>query len=409
MIEKVAKKLKEKGKEVEEWFNKQKENAVLPIYSSFDIRNAGYKAAVVDSNAFPSGFNNICPESYPFASKAIRSFVDKNFSNIKKVGIVAELTTNPYYYDHIAVLKRLFENAGYSVHIGTLETTKENKVSSFSMGEISIDQFQKMGKKLFLENFTPELLILNDDLSSSDTSLLRETEQFIAPKLELGWFQRKKHNHFRIKNKLVLEVSKLLGIDRWQIGSYFEFVDGVDFKEKKNFDEIAEKIDICIKQIQGKYDEYGIKDEPFVFVKGSSSTYGMNVIPFHSGDEFLRISSRQRSKMRKSKGGKEVTEVMIQEGVVTKDKVEGKIAEPVVYCIGDSAIGGFFRAHGERTEKESLSAKGMFFSSDLFCPTVRKELLKFKENAVLFEKICVYKFLARLGVLAIGKELEELR
>ena len=39
-----------------------KENIPLPIYGSFDIRDAGWKAVVVDSNAFPAGFNNLDPK-----------------------------------------------------------------------------------------------------------------------------------------------------------------------------------------------------------------------------------------------------------------------------------------------------------------------------------------------------------
>ena len=43
------------------WFSKKAENLSYPIYSSYDIRDSGYKISNVDANIFPAGFNNICP------------------------------------------------------------------------------------------------------------------------------------------------------------------------------------------------------------------------------------------------------------------------------------------------------------------------------------------------------------
>ena len=226
--------------------------------------------------------------------------------------------------------------------------------------------------------------------------------------MNLGWFQRRKQKHFAIKNKLIKEISQILDIDRWWIGAYFEFAEDVNFKEKKNFDAVAEKIDSVLSQVQSKYDEYGIKEKPFVFIKGSFSTYGMNAIPFNSADEFLSMNSNQRKKMHRAKGGIKVSEVMIQEGVITRDIVHGKIAEPVVYCIGRAAIGGFFRMHSERSERENLNTRGMTFAPHLFCPMLLDNCSKIKKSNITKDKITVYKFLTRLGVLAIGKELEDL-
>lgn len=409
MIEELSKKLEEKRSELEDWFNGIKKGLDIPVYSSFDLRNSSYKTVVIDSNAFPSGFNNICDDSYPIMKSALASFISERYPNTKTIGIISELTNNKYYYDNIMEIKRIFEISGFDVRIGSIEKPENNKIQSFSKGQLEIGQFTKKGDKLALNDFVPDLIVSDNDFSSTDTSIFKGISQPVTPDFNLGWFKRKKHNHFRVKNELIKDISKMLEIDRWLIGAYYEYAEEVNFREKKNFGVIAEKIDACISQIKGKYDEYGIKDKPFVFVKGSASTYGMNIIPFHSGHEFLQINSRQRAKMNKSKGGGEVSEVLIQEGVITKDVVDNKVAEPVVYCIGDKTIGGFFRTNQEKTETENLNAKGMAFASNLFCPSAFSEKKVFEGSNINSEKIKVYAFLARLGVVAIAKELEELK
>ena len=46
---------------IESWFRNTWREVRVPFYASVDIRNAGYKIAPVDTNLFPSGFNNLNP------------------------------------------------------------------------------------------------------------------------------------------------------------------------------------------------------------------------------------------------------------------------------------------------------------------------------------------------------------
>jgi len=406
MIHRVYQKIVKFNEEIEAWFQ-EKESKTIPFYSSFDIRNAGYKAVVIDSNVFPSGFNNLCSECYPDLSKIVKSFIDTNFSGTIKIGLISEYINNIYYYDNIARLKRIIKEAGYSVELGAIGLSVKITVTSFSEGDITLLPVKKHQNKLHFNGFTPDLIVLNDDLSSTDTSQLLNCSQYITPPVNVGWFNRKKHRHFTIKNELIKEISDIIQIDRWLIGAYFEYVENINFKEKKNFNVIAEKIDSVITQIRKKYNEYDINHDPFVFVKANSSTYGMNVIPFNSGEQFLQINSKQRVKMHKSKGGREVSDVIIQEGVITKDRINNQVSEPVLYCIGESPIGGFFRVNSRRTERENLNTKGMSFFPHLLCPMKADHLLSLGESNTKEEDIEVYKFLSRLGVLAISYEIED--
>ena len=44
---------------IERWFRLEWQEHTPPFYSSVDVRNAGFKAAPVDTNLFPGGFNNL--------------------------------------------------------------------------------------------------------------------------------------------------------------------------------------------------------------------------------------------------------------------------------------------------------------------------------------------------------------
>ena len=55
----------------------------------------------------------------------------------------------------------------------------------------------------------------------------------------------------------------------------------------------------------------------------------------------------------------EVSEVIIQEGVPTYERMNDAVAEPVVYMIDRYVVGGFYRVHAERGIDENLNAPGV--------------------------------------------------
>ena len=57
--------LEEKRDEITAWMAKKRGEIDVPIYGSVDIRDAGWKIAVVDANQFPAGFNNTSESDFP--------------------------------------------------------------------------------------------------------------------------------------------------------------------------------------------------------------------------------------------------------------------------------------------------------------------------------------------------------
>jgi glutamate--cysteine ligase len=105
------------------------------------------------------------------------------------------------------------------------------------------------------------------------------------------------------------------------------------------------------------------------------------------------------------KEGLEVHDVIVQEGVYTRESVEGGIAEPVVYMVDRYVVGGFYRVHASRGRDENLNAPGMHFvplpfASSCNLPEPRGE----PDSAP--NRFYAYGVVARLALVAAAVELE---
>ena len=94
MLEYLHDYLKEGSEKIASWYRAkvkslEEENISLPIFSSFDFRDSGYKASIVDSNVFPSGFNNLDLESQLYASTRFSNYLS-SISPEKNVLIISE-------------------------------------------------------------------------------------------------------------------------------------------------------------------------------------------------------------------------------------------------------------------------------------------------------------------------------
>src|SRR6186713_1641413 len=120
----LAKKIRAKQSEICDWYRKHAENAPPPFYCSVDLRDSGYKIVPVDSNLYPAGFNNICPEDNRTAAPIFRAQLEavasqRGLEAPKRILIIPELhTQNGYYIENLFYLRQIVENAGFEVRVG---------------------------------------------------------------------------------------------------------------------------------------------------------------------------------------------------------------------------------------------------------------------------------------------------
>ena len=68
-----------------DWFSAKADALSYPIYSSYDIRDAGYKITNVDANIYPAGFNNICPTDKETAAGIMTNYIAKHYGTVKNI------------------------------------------------------------------------------------------------------------------------------------------------------------------------------------------------------------------------------------------------------------------------------------------------------------------------------------
>lgn len=406
--------LRSKWKEVEEWFSSRilegNEGRPLkvPIYCSVDLRNAGYKLAPVDTNVYPAGFNNLCILYNEECVISFKNYIEQRYEEVRKILIIAEAhTRNKFYIENVRSIMRMLTKDGFEVRAGIIGggLWKDFIEMEGIQGALTVYRIFREGDVLRTIDFVPDLLINNNDFSEGIPQEVIGTAQPIDPSPQLSWASRRKHRHFEFLKMLMEDFSRLLGIDTWLLYPCTSVVKDVDFGEMSGVDKIAYAIDEMLERLVIKHAEYGVKDTPFVFVKSNYGTYGLAVMTALSGKDFLEKIKKERKKMIKGKGGVKVTEVIVQEGVPTADFHEGCPVEPVIYLIGGNPVGGFYRVHCERTERENLNVPGMTFSTICFHQLENKKPA-FVDIASCSDAVMmrVWGTLGRLASLAVGYE-----
>jgi glutamate--cysteine ligase len=273
-------------------------------------------------------------------------------------------TRNLAYLENLAALLSLFEAIGVEAQLGSLiaQAGQPILLEAPSGRKLTEYPITRNGDRLLLENgFSPDLIIINNDMTSGSPELLQGLRQPVAPPLGMGWHRRRKSAHFAAYRKLVDEFGAQFSIDSWLLCAEFHQCGLVDFKESTGLDCVAHGIETVLARVREKYRQYGIKDEPYVFVKADSGTYGMGIMTVRAPEEILELNKKARNKMQVIKEGTRNSEVILQEGIPTIDRIGGKVAEPMVYMIDGIPAGGMYRVNGERDALSNLNAAGMEF------------------------------------------------
>lgn len=403
---KLEKHILDQSVKIESWFREIWQKSTPLLTSSVDLRNSGFKIAAVDTNIFPAGFNNLNQEFYPLCIQAIQSVLYEHYPECQKILIIPENhTRNLYYYQSVSTLADIVQRAGYEVIVGSLLAQAPTTLNLPENQTLTLHPLQRHGDKIVSGNFTPCLVILNNDLSEGIPELFNGISQPIEPPPGLGWSFRSKTDHFTYYNEVCTAFAKLINIDVWQISPLFLDCGEIDFIQREGIDCLIQKTQILLSQIQNKYNEYHIDHKPFVVIKADAGTYGMAVMPIHDPQELKNLNRKQRIQMSTRKGGQSVNRVMIQEGVYTFETVglDQSVAEPVVYMIGPHVVGGFYRVHKTRNVFENLNSPGMHFEKLAFAQCCNNPDNRLNEHHVQ-NQFYVYSVIARLALLATSKE-----
>lgn len=385
---------------IEAWLAAEFSKTPPSFYSSVDLRHSGYKIAPVDTNLFPAGFNNLNESAIKRASEQVKKHLDHYFPQAKRILLIPEEhTRNLFYLDNITTLKHILEQAGKEVALGFINASEPQFTLTSASGTVlSLAAIENNNGSLIAKGgFVADLIVLNNDLTTGIPPVLQGISQPVIPSPWRGWHKRRKSTHFTAYNTLARQLGEQFHFDPWLISTIFHQCGTINFKEAKGVECVALGVDKVIHQLRQKYEEYGITEKPYVFIKADRGTYGMGIMTAHSGEELYAMNKKIRKKMEVVKGGTSNTEVIIQEGIPTIDTIDGKVAEPFIYSIGDTPVGCIYRINQSRDAYENLNASGMTFEQSV-CE---------EESDAAKEKPCkrgVFNLVARLAALAAVRE-----
>ena len=158
-----------KRQEITEWMEKKRAEVPIPIYGSVDVRDAGWKIAVVDANHFPAGFNNVAPEDEQHLSALLKNHINRRDEKCRWVHLYPEShTRNAAYVENLKTLQRLIEQAGFRCTVGSPELADHGSLAGIS-GPLNLDivslQLVNDEESIVVNGEQPDLILLNNDLT----------------------------------------------------------------------------------------------------------------------------------------------------------------------------------------------------------------------------------------------------
>lgn len=388
--------IEEKHDEIQAWFENKRAMHPRPIYGSVDVRDAGWKVGVVDANHFPAGFNNIDASDRPHLAALLRNHILRQHPDCSWVHLYPEShTRNPAYVENVRSIQLMIELAGFHCTVGSVELSDIGFLNGIN-GPLKLSKVEVEGgtETMYVNDAIPCLILLNNDLT--EQILPPITKQQITPSPKMGWYRRKKSEHYLCLQPLVHEMADLLEIDPWHLLPAWFVSENKCLDEDACKIKLAKDIDDFLDQIRSKYNDYGIDRKPMAVIKNDSGTYGLGVLVVESGQELLQLSNRKLNKLRYAKGGAKVENFLIQEGIPTQlFTSQNTPTEPVGYLVDGDAASWFYRMNPKKSDMDNLNSPSAEFKP-------RSEM----EEHITKHADTWHTLVAELSMIAMGIELQ---
>jgi glutamate--cysteine ligase len=306
----------------------------------------------------------------------------------------------------------VFNMAGLNVRLGCIspDVTEAFTVNLPDGDSVTLEPVIRGPRRLGLKDFDPCTILLNNDLSAGVPGILEDLhEQYLLPPLHAGWSTRRRSHHFKAYEEVAKRFAKLLGMDHWLINPAFVLCPGVNPTEPAGLEALQAQVDTVLTKTRRKYKEYGINEKPFVVIRADSASHGLGSWTVRDAkelDELSRTGHAHAAHLPLLKPGLVSADLMVQEGVLTNERINDAVAEPVVYMMDRYVVGGFYRVHAERGADENLNAPGSRFVPLAFDQSAHLPQPGMKPGASAPNRFYMYGVIGRLAMLAASYELE---
>ena len=402
---------------IERWFRLEWMEHTPPIYCAVDVRNAGFKLAPVAADPFPGGWQHLADSMMPLAAQAAQAAIEKICPEARNLLIVPE--NGEPSADYLAGLERLrdiFRMAGLNVRYGSIDPAIASAASyAAADGElITFEAAQRSTHRLELERFNPCTILLNNRLNAGAPGILEELhEQYLLPPLQAGGSVRRKSVFHQCYDEVCKRFGKLIGIDAWLLNPLTASTGPIELHTPQGMDKLCASVDALLAKVRRKYKEYGIQEKPFAVVKADLGASAMQPITVRDARDLAALPApkpasrpaKGRGKARAA-GAPGPAAYIVQEGVLTQERLDSAAAEPVIYTIDRYVVGGFYRLNAERGSGEVLdtpaaSQRPLALSGGNHLPRPGM-----KPGASAPNRFYMYGVAARLALVAVSYEME---
>ncbi len=393
---------------IERWFRLEWMEHTPPFYSSVDVRNAGFKLAPVDTDLYPRGWNNLTASMLPLAVQAAMAAIEKICPEARNLLIIPENDVrSTFYLANLAQMRRIFHMAGLNVRLGSINPDlKKATTLKLPDGEtLTLEPVIRTKGRVGVKDFDPCTILLNNDLVAGVPGILEDlNEQFLLPPLHASWSTRRRSTHFKTYEEVAKRFGKLIGVDPWLINPMFDRCGGVDLGTQDGVEALQARVDTLLSKVKKKYKEYGIKEKPFVVVKADNLGGSAGLMSVRDAKDVPALAKKACAVAGNPFHG--VQELILQEGVLTLERMNDAVAEPVVYMMDRYVVGGFYRIHAERGIDEDLNAPGSSFVPLAFDQSTHLPQPGVRPGASAPNRFYMYGVIGRLAMLAASYELE---
>jgi glutamate--cysteine ligase len=393
---------------IERWFRLEWMEHTPAFYASVDIRNAGFKLAPVETDLFPSAWHNLTAPMLPLAVQAAMAAIEKICPEARNLLIVPESKDrSTAYLSNLAQLRRVFRMAGLNVRIGSISADlKKATTIDLPGGEsITLEPVVRSKGRLGVKDFDPCTILLNTDLVAGVPGILEDIhEQYLLPPLHASWATRRKSTHLKCYEDLAKRFGKLIGVDSWLINPMVERCETLNLDVPQGREALLHHVDQMLQKTRKKYKEYGIKEKSFVVVKADNSSAGFGPLTVRDIRDLEALLNDPAAAQAAQICG--THELIVQEGVQTRERMNDAVAEPVVYLMDRYVVGGFYRVHAGQGADEMFTATGSSFVPLAFADSTHLPQPGLRPGASAPNRFYMYGVVARLAMLAASYELE---
>ncbi|HJN55705.1 MAG TPA: glutamate--cysteine ligase, partial [Candidatus Poseidoniales archaeon] len=274
--------------------------------------------------------------------------------DVERVCLVPEsLTRNSAYVQNVITLQSLLAGTGRSVLLAVPEVELAGQEFSAVDGSVTYGLLTVEHGHPFVDGDPVDLCILNRDLTGGE--MLRLSSEYEAIPSVMGWHNRRKSIHQKLLEANVALFASNFGIDPWLLSPVWAFSGEKCLAQDVCLEMMAQSIDEIIEDVQERYDHYGLMNSPSVFVKNDRGTYGLGILTVTAGSDLFGMSKRKLGRLTYGRGGQEVEDFVLQEGVPTCLTMSDAVAESVLYCVNGVARGAFIRHNRKYGDDANLN------------------------------------------------------